>query len=84
MVGSPLASTGNKGLNPGLGNKIQQVAEQLSPCARTTEPEHPRDCAPQQEKPLQREARAPELQKARGEQQRPSAAINKKLKKNFF
>ena len=32
----------------------------LSPCATTTEAHAPRACAPQQEKPLQREARVPQ------------------------
>ena len=59
VVGSPLASTGNKGLNPGLENKIQQVAGQLSPCAKTTEARVPMT---QQEKPQHWETRTPQLE----------------------
>ena len=45
----------------------------------------PRACAPQQEKPLQREARTPQLEKACVQQQRPNAAKNfKKNNKNFL
>ena len=46
---------------PGLG-KIPHVAEQLSPCAVTTEACVPRAHAPQQEKP-------PQIEKARAQQQ---------------
>ena len=49
----------------------------LSPCVATTEARVPRACAPQQEKPLQWEARAPSPEKARVQQQRPNVAKNK-------
>ena len=44
------ANAGNMGLIPGLGSP--PATEQLEPWATTTEP-LPRDCALQQEKPLQ-------------------------------
>ena len=46
------------GFEPWSG-KIPHAAEQLSPCATTTEARTPRARAPQQEKPPQREASAP-------------------------
>ena len=49
----------------------------LSLCATTTEARASRAHAPQQEKPLQWEARSLQLEKARAQQQRPKAAINK-------
>ena len=49
----------------------------LSPRATTTEAREPRARARQQEKPLQWEARAPQLEKARMQQWRPNAAKNK-------
>ena len=42
--------------------------EQLTPCATTTEARAPKACAPQQEKPPQREAHALQLEKACVEQ----------------
>ena len=38
--------------------RIPHASGQLNPCATTTEPMHPRDRAPQQEEPLQREVHA--------------------------
>ena len=52
------ANAGNMGLIPGLGSP--PATEQLEPWATTTEP-LPRDCALQQEKPLQWEAHTPQL-----------------------
>ena len=49
----------------------------LSPRTTTTEAREPTARALQQEKPLQWEARAPQLEKARAQQQRPSTAKNK-------
>ena len=58
----------------------------MSPCAASTEAHVPRACAPQQEKPPQWEACAPQpesspcppqLQKARAQQRRPSTVNNK-------
>ena len=48
--------------------KIPHAEGQLSPCTTTTEPAHPRARALQQEKPLQWEARAPQLEKAHTQQ----------------
>ena len=48
----------------------------LSPSATTTEARVPRACALQQEKPPQWEARAPQLEKAHVQRQRPSATKN--------
>ena len=57
----------------------------LSPHATTTEACMPGARSPQQEKPLQWEARAPQLEKAHAQQQRPNAAKNKnKNKVNVF
>ena len=65
------ANAGDTGLSPGLG-KIPHATEQWSSCATTTEPvlqsprvttteaREPRAHAPQQEKPPQWEARAPQ------------------------
>ena len=50
MVKNLPANAGNKGSIPWSG-KIPHAAEQLSPCATTTEARVPRTCAPQQEKP---------------------------------
>ena len=52
--------------------------EQLS-CPHTTEPTRPGAHAPQQDKLLQWEAQAPQLEKAPTRQQRPSAVKNKEL-----
>ena len=65
MVKNPSANAGDTGSSTGSG-KIAHAAEQLSPCATTTEPElysprattteaphEPRACAPQQKKPPQ-------------------------------
>ena len=63
----------------------------LNPCAATTEARVPRACAPQQEKPPQWEARAPQqkgsprspqLEKARVQQRRLNTA-KKNKNKNF-
>ena len=43
--------------------KIARASGQLSLCATNTEPTHPRAHAPQQERPLQREACVPPLEK---------------------
>ena len=58
---------------------------QVTPRAATTKPCVPRACAPQQEKPLQREAStpqqgspcSPQSEKARVQQQGPSTVKNK-------
>ena len=52
VVKNPPANAGNKGSSPGPG-RSQHAAEQLSPCATTTEACAPRACALQQEKPPQ-------------------------------
>ena len=52
MVKNPPANAGHMGLSPGPG-RSHVPAEQLSPCATTTEARVPRACAPQQEKPPQ-------------------------------
>ena len=62
------------GFNPWSG-KIPHAAGQLSLWASTTELVLPKACAPQQEKPPQREAQAPQLENM--QQQRSSEAINK-------
>ena len=62
------------GFNPWSG-KIPHAAGQLSLWASTTELVLPKACAPQQEKPPQREAQAPQLENM--QQQRPNEAINK-------
>ena len=49
----------------------------LNPCATTTEARRPRAHTPQQEKPLQWEARSLQLEKACVQQRSPNAAINK-------
>ena len=41
MVKYPLDNAGDTGLIPGLGTKIQNVVEQPSPYARTTEARAP-------------------------------------------
>ena len=46
-------------------------------CATTTEARAPRAHAPQEEKPLQWEARLPQLEKAHVQQRRPNAVKNK-------
>ena len=58
MVKNPPANAGDTGLSPGPGRS--HIAEQLSPQAKTTEAHTPRARAPQQEKPLQLEARTPQ------------------------
>ena len=72
------------GFNPWSG-KIPHALGQLNPSARTTEVHTPRARALQQEKPLQWEAHSlqlesgphsPQPEKARVQQQRPSAAKN--------
>ena len=50
VVRNPPANAGNTGPGPG---KSRHAAEQLSPCATTTEARAPRARAPQQEKPPQ-------------------------------
>ena len=47
-------------LEPVSHNYWARVPQLLSPCAATTEAHTPRACAQQQEKPLQREAHAPQ------------------------
>ena len=80
------ANAGDTGSSPGPGRSHMPV-EQLSLCATTTEARVPRARAPQQEKPPQWEARAPQprvappssqLEKARAQQQWPNAAKNNK------
>ena len=44
--------------------KIPRAVGQLSPRATATEPEHPGDCAPQQEDPLWWEAHTPQIREA--------------------
>ena len=58
------ANTGDMGSIPGPETKIPHAVRQLSPCATTTEPTHPRVRAPPQEKPLQWEAWASQPEKA--------------------
>lgn len=79
------------GLHPWSG-KIPRVAEPSSPCATTTEPEHLRPPAPQQENPPQWEAHAAQLEsgshllqpeKARAAV-KPSSAKNKLLRKDTY
>ena len=79
------ASAGYTGVTPGPGSKIPHAVGQLSPRATTTEPAHPRAHALQQEKPPPREARtaqlrsgprSAQLEKAHGQQWRPSTAKN--------
>ena len=53
MVKDPPANSGDAGSIPGWGTKIPHTAEQLTPCAATTEA-----CKPQQEQPPQRETQA--------------------------
>ena len=92
MVKNPPAKAGDLGLSPGLGRSHMLQSNEahapqlLSPRATTTEARTPRDRAPQQEKPLQWEARAPQrrvaprspqLEKARTQQRRPNTAKNK-------
>ena len=75
------------GFNP-WSRKIPHAAGQLSPCATTTDPVCSRARVLQQEKPPQGEACVlqlessphwPQLEKARAQQWRPSAAKNDKL-----
>ena len=80
------ANAGDTGSSPGPGRShIPHAAEQLIPWATTTEARVPTARAPQQEKPPQWEAYAPQwksspcspqLEKARAQQQRPKAAKN--------
>ena len=53
MVKDPPANSGDTGSIPGWGTKIPHIAEQLTPCAATTEA-----WKPQQEQPPQRETQA--------------------------
>ena len=92
VVKNPPANAGDTGSSPGLGrshmlqsNKAR-VPQLLSPHAAFTEAHAPRARAPQQEKPPQWEARAPQwrvapaqqnLEKAHAQQRRPNAAKNK-------
>ena len=100
------ANAGDMGLIPGLRRFYTQLIfhSQLSPRATTTEPVlwspratilkpmNPRACAPQQEKPSQWEASAPQLQsrllqleKAHCMKQwRPSSAKNKQTSKWWY
>ena len=57
VVKDPPANSGDTGSIPGWGTKIPHTAEQLTPCAATTEA-----WKPQQEKPPQREAQAWQLE----------------------
>ena len=61
MVKNPSANAGETGSSPGPGRSHML---QLSPCATPTEAHALRASAPQQEKPLQREARAPQQRAA--------------------
>ena len=79
------------GLDPWC-RKTSHAAGQLSPCTSTTEACVPGAHVLQREKPLQREAGAPQqktiprlsqLEKACAKQQRPSTAKNKWINKNF-
>ena len=65
------------------GTWVQSLLWEDPTCygATTTQPEHPR-AHEAQEKPPQREAQAPQLEKAQTQQQRPHAAKNKI--QNFF
>ena len=56
---NPPANAGGHGFEP-WSRKIQHATEQLSPCTTTTKARAPRAHAPQQEKPPQWEARAPQ------------------------
>ena len=61
LVKNPPANAGHIGLIPDPG-RSPHASEQLSPCATTAEARAPRAGAPQQEKPPQREACAPQLE----------------------
>ena len=50
------ANAGDTDLIPDLGRSQMPTTEKLSPCTTTTEPEHPRAQALQEEKPPQWEA----------------------------
>ena len=63
-------------LEPASHNYWAHEAQLLSPHATTIEARKPRVRALQQEKPPQWEARAPQLEKARAQQQRPNSAKN--------
>ena len=93
ILGLPCLSSGwesacqwsGHGFHP-LSQRIPHASGQLSPCATTTEPASPGTHALQQEKPLQWEAHAQQLQmsphslqveKAGAEQRRPSMTKNK-------
>ena len=93
MVKNPPANAGDTGLSPGkIPHAVEQLSlhttttepasracepQLLSPCAAATEARVPRARAPQQEKPLQWETCAPQLEKTRAQQRRPNAAKNK-------
>jgi len=70
LVKNPSANAGDTGLMPGPGRvhilwRNQARAPQLlSPSTKTTEARAPRACAPRREKPLRREARAPQRRAA--------------------
>jgi len=92
MYKNPSANAGDMGLIPGSGRlhmlwrNWAHEPQLLSPCASTTDPQVPRACAPQQEKPPQWETQAPQLEsspcslqleKVQVQQQRPSTSKNK-------
>ena len=65
--------------------QVQSLVREDPTCHGATKPKHPRACAPQQEKPQQREVlelqlenspHLPQIEKARCQQQRPSADKN--------
>ena len=78
--------TCHRATNPVCHNYWAREPQLLSPCATTTEARMPTARAPQQEKPQQWEACAPQwkssphspqLEKAHAQQKRPKAAKNK-------
>ena len=88
VVKNPAAKTRDTGWIPGPGQfhggtvqlSPRTTATELSlwsPWAATTEAHTPIACALQREKPLQWEAREPQLEKAPTQQPRPSRAKNK-------
>ena len=70
---------------------VQFLVQEDSTCPGATKPVHHnywahalRACAPQQQKPPQREDLTPQLEKAQMQQWRLSAAINKYIKKQLL
>jgi len=70
-------NAGDTGSIQGWGTKMPHATGLISLYATATVSMHPRACALQQEKPPQWEAYQPQLEKARAQQRRSSATINK-------